>query len=140
MLVDENEPLDRDLRCPIPLELYKILRSYPTYLSRLQDAFDQFAENLPGGEFSREKYGPAYRRLMDMVCAELNKFHIEASQELDAVAKDVRLSKSAVDQIKIDFSCELAEKKFRDFSAFPVYRGYFSDLSPVVKYLVSRGK
>ncbi|MEA9551848.1 hypothetical protein VDR72_05665, partial [Xanthomonas campestris pv. campestris] len=54
--------------------------------------------------------------------------------------KDVRLSKSAVDQIKIDFSCELAEKKFRDFSAFPVYRGYFSDLSPVVKYLVSRGK
>ncbi|MFS8389185.1 hypothetical protein EIQ13_03345, partial [Xanthomonas campestris pv. campestris] len=32
MLVDENEPLDRDLRYPIPLELYKILRSYPTYL------------------------------------------------------------------------------------------------------------
>ncbi|MEA9840653.1 hypothetical protein [Xanthomonas campestris] len=100
MLVDENEPLDRDLRCPIPLELYKILRSYPTYLSRLQDAFDQFAEKLPGGEFSREKYGPAYRRLMDMVCAELNKFHIEASQELDAVAKDVRETLNNAPQIR----------------------------------------
>ncbi|WP_285447801.1 hypothetical protein [Xanthomonas sp. LMC-A-07] len=140
MSVHENENRQYELKCPIPQELDNILKSHPAYLSRLQNALDQFSENLPGGEFSTEKYGPAYKRMMDMVCATLNEFHREASQDLDAAIVSVRLAESVCGKTKNDFFREVAEKRYRDFSAFPVYRDYFSDLSPVVEYLASRGK